>query len=106
MSQAKEVATIRDRIIRYYQPDKIILFGSCAREDATETSDVDILVISDREKDLPRSRRGLEVRLKLTDLQRPKDILFYTHADVKKWEEVPQSFVFTVLREGKVLYER
>ena len=106
MTFPEEIKTIRDRLVRFYHPDKIILFGSGARGNAGKRSDIDMLVISDREKHLPRQRRGLDMRLRLADIKTPKDILFYTHDDVKRWETVPQSFINRVLREGKVLYER
>ena len=106
MRVAEEIEVIRDRIVRFYQPDKIILFGSRARGDASEYSDIDLLVISDREEHLPRYKRGLDIRLRLSDLRTPKDILFYTHEDVRRWESVPQAFVNTVLNEGEILYER
>lgn len=97
---------ITECIVREYQPDKIILFGSWARGDADEQSDIDLLVISDREARLPRYKRGLDVRLLLSQFQMPKDILFYTHQDVERWRDVPHTFIHTVLREGQVLYER
>ncbi len=106
MSNKKEIELICDRIVQLYQPDKIILFGSWSRGDAGEHSDIDLLVISDREKHLPRCKRGLDVRLQLSEFKTPKDILFYTHEDVQRWESVPQAFINTVLNEGDVLYER
>ena len=106
MIKNKEIELIRDRIVQLYRPDKIILFGSHCRGDAGKHSDIDLLVISDREKDLPRCKRGREVRLQLSEFKTPKDILFYTHADVQRWESVPQAFVSTVMSEGDVLYER
>ena len=106
MQIAEEINLILDRIIQLYKPDKVILFGSRARGDFNEKSDIDLLVISDCEKDLPRYKRGLDVRLQLSDLKTSKDILFYTHADIERWKSVPQAFVNTVLREGQVLYER
>ena len=87
METSEEISSIRDCIVRLYQPDKIILFGS-------------------REKHLPRYKRGLDVRLQLTEIKTPKDILFYTHEDVDRWKGSPQSFISTVLSEGAVLYER
>jgi predicted nucleotidyltransferase len=66
---------IKNIIIREYQPDAIILFGSHARKNAKSQSDIDILVISDREKQLPRYKRGLNVRIKLSEIKTPKDIL-------------------------------
>ena len=73
-----QIEKIRRIIIEEYAPDKIILFGSFARGEGDSKSDVDIVVVSDREKDLPRYKRGLEVRLKLAEVLVPKDILFYS----------------------------
>jgi len=106
MKDNPEITQITECIIREYQPDKIILFGSWARGDADEHSDIDLLVISDREQGLPRYKRGLDVRLLLSQFQSPKDILFYTHKDVERWRDVPQTFVNSVLSEGRILYER
>jgi predicted nucleotidyltransferase len=106
MQDNQMIELITECIVREYQPDKIILFGSWARGDADKKSDIDLLVISDREESLPRYKRGLDVRLLLSQFQAPKDILFYTHKDVERWRDVPHTFVNTVLREGRVLYER
>lgn len=106
MNNNPEIELIINCIIREYQPDKIILFGSWARGDAKKQSDIDLLVISDREKRLPRYKRGLDIRLLLSQFQPPKDILFYTHEDVNRWRDVPQTFINTVLSEGQILYER
>jgi predicted nucleotidyltransferase len=106
MKDNPEIKSITECIVREYRPDKIILFGSWARGHANAQSDIDLLVISDREKRLPRYKRGLNVRLLLSQFSSPKDILFYTHEDVERWRDVPQTFINTVLREGRVLYER
>lgn len=82
------------------------MFGSWARGDAGPASDIDILVISDQEAALPRYKRGLDVRVKLAHIRIPKDILFYTNADVAKWRNVRNSFVHKVLEEGTVLYDK
>jgi uncharacterized protein len=106
MKDNPEIKLITNCIVREYQPDKIILFGSWARGDAGPQSDIDLLVISDREMDLPRFKRGLDVRILLSQYQSPKDILFYSHEDIERWRDVPQTFVHNVLKNGRVLYER
>jgi predicted nucleotidyltransferase len=103
---SEEINRINDIIIREYQPDAIILFGSHARNSAKPESDIDIMVISDRKKQLPRHKRGLNVRIQLSEVKTSKDILFYTHEAVKRWRGVKHTFVETILNEGKVLYER
>ena len=99
-----EIIKITEIIVREYSPDKIILFGSRARGDIRPDSDIDILVVSDREKDLPRHKRGQNVRLKLAGISAPLDILFYTHDDLNRFKNIRQSFCATVQREGVELY--
>jgi len=102
----KTIDEIRRIIINVYKPDKIILFGSIARGDFSEESDIDIAVVSDIEKDLPRVKRGLKVRFLLAKIELPIDILFFTHEELKRWINIPQSFSATLVREGKKIYEK
>jgi len=94
------VARIRDEV----QPDRIILFGSRARDTARPGSDFDLLVI--KHSDEPRWRRSAPLYVRLADLPVEVDILVYTPEEVREWSQVPQAFVTTAIREGKVLYER
>ena len=82
----------------------IRVFGSFARGDADENSDLDLMIISDKEKNLPRYKRGLKLRIKLAEYCFKKDILFYTYDEIEKWEKVPNSFVNNVINEGVILY--
>jgi predicted nucleotidyltransferase len=91
------------RIARAMRPRKIVLFGSRARGEARPQSDIDLLVIADSTE--PRYRRSAPLYGLLSDILAPMDILVYTPAEVDDWREVPQAFVTTALREGKVLYE-
>ena len=95
---------IVQRILSVTQPEKIILFGSYARGDATEESDIDILVI--QHSDLPRYKRATPIRLALRGLFPSKDIVVYTPEEVEEWKSASTSFIASVLREGRVLYER
>ncbi len=98
------VAEIVQRIVATVQPEKIILFGSRARGDARPDSDFDVLVIKESEE--PGYRRDAALYLALAGLNAPVDILTYTPKEVGDWSAVPQAFVTTALREGKVVYER
>jgi len=92
------------RIVATAQPEKIILFGSRARGDARPDSDFDILVI--KQSDEPGYRRDAALYLALAGLNAPVDVLTYTPEEVRDWSAVPQAFLTTALREGKVVYEK
>src|SRR5258708_21749949 len=49
MSQAGEITEMVRKISERFAPDKIILFGSHARGDAKDDSDVDLLVLRSEE---------------------------------------------------------
>ena len=99
-----DIERAREILISEYKPDKIILFGSHARGDPRPDSDIDLLVICDREKDVPRPKRGLDVMQKLGVIHTPMDLLFYSSDEFAKYQSVRQSFNATVVREGILLY--
>jgi predicted nucleotidyltransferase len=98
------VQDIVQRIVEMAQPDKVILFGSRARGDARSDSDFDVLVIKD--SDEPGYRRDAPLYLALAGLNAPVDVMVYTPEEIREWSAVPQAFVTTAVREGKVVYER
>lgn len=106
MISYREIQELKNIIIEQYNPSKIILFGSYANETASETSDLDLLIISDKEKNLPRWKRGLTLRLELSRYKFPKDLLFYTNEEVTRWVDTPRSFIHSIFKTGRVLYEQ
>ncbi len=89
------------RILACAEPERIILFGSRARGDAKPGSDFDLLVI--HRSDQPRYRRAGPIYRELAALPVEVDVVVYTPEEVEDWRGVPQAFVTTALREGKVL---
>jgi predicted nucleotidyltransferase len=93
------------RIIDAVNPLKIILFGSYAYGMPKRGSDIDILIVVDNIKN---SRR--EVRLKIRKVLREyligKDIIVVSPQDLEKWKNVPQSFLTSIVKKGRILYER
>lgn len=100
--------TIRDAVTSIaaiaHTPKKIILFGSYARGDANERSDLDLMVV---ERDIPDpmeewQRLAGVVRSLPVDV----DILLYAEHEFEKRKEWCSTPVYWAVREGRVLYER
>ncbi len=92
-----------EKMCRVGSPEKIILFGSRARGDCKADSDIDLLVVEN--SDLPRYKRSARYRKAVVGLFVAKDIVVWSPEEIAEWESVPNAFVTTILREGKVLYE-
>ena len=92
------------RIVAVARPDRIILFGSRARDEARPDSDYDILVMGPTPDD--PYHRVLPVYDALVGLRVPKDVVWWTAEEADEWRNVKSHFITTVLREGRVLYER
>jgi predicted nucleotidyltransferase len=103
MKQTLDIDEVTRRIVETAHPHRIILYGSRGRGMARSDSDWDILVIAD--SNLPRHRRAAQLYGVLRDMPADVDILVYTPDELSEWGEVPQAFVTTAAREGKVLYE-
>ena len=100
----QEVKNIVDLIVKKYQPQAIIAFGSTATGKVNEDSDIDLLVGKDTAK--PFWDRVKEI-LRLYNGYRSLDISVLTPTEVKKAEKEGWYFITDeILKEGKKLYER
>lgn len=83
-------------------PVRIILFGSYARGDITEESDLDFFII---EKEL-KARRMEIVRLRdvLSPLRIPVDVLVISEKTYQDWKDAPGTVIYEAALEGKVVY--
>jgi predicted nucleotidyltransferase len=87
-----------------YQPEKIILFGSAARGDTDEYSDIDLIVV--KKTDQRFVQRLVEVMAFVPrDLTVNVDALVYTPDELKAMIEEGRPFIEQALKDGIVLYE-
>jgi uncharacterized protein len=85
------------------QPSRIILFGSHARGDASEDSDVDILVVERNPVDRGAEMVRLNRLLRTLDLS--VDLLVVSADKFDYWRDTPGNVYYEAALEGKVLYE-
>ena len=93
-----------DRIVRQFDPDRIILFGSHARGDAGPDSDVDLLIVMPVEGS--RREMAVEIGVALHDVHVAKDLIVTRPEDFEWRKEVVGTIERPAWREGKVLYDR
>lgn len=86
-----------------YDPEKVILFGSCARQTADEYSDMDLVIIKETDDNfLERSKKAIL----LIQVPGAVDIFVYTSQEFEDMKNSGNPFVEKVLEEGKIIYER
>ena len=89
---------------RVAKPEKIILFGSHARAEARDDSDLDILVIekevTDRVAEIARLNRALG------PLRLPIDLLLASRETFEYWADTPGNVYYRARMEGKIIYEK
>jgi predicted nucleotidyltransferase len=101
-SLQSEIESITAQLVDKYKPEKIILFGSAARGDATPDSDMDFLIIKNDTPHMGRDRM-IEVS-RLIDRNLPADFLVYRRDEFEKRLAMGDPFLEMVVAEGKVLY--
>lgn len=101
---AQTIQQIVDVITTHLSPRRIILFGSYARGEAGPDSELDLLIELD--PPLPARGRSSQIKRLFDPYPGPMDIIVYAPQELAYWKQAPASLAATVLREGKVLYER
>ncbi len=93
------------KIVREIQPEKVILFGSYARGDFHQDSDLDLFIIKDSEESSRMLRRKVDSLL--------WGRRFAVDLIVRKPSEVEWNFraknpfyLYHIFKDGKVLYEK
>ena len=81
---------------------KAIVFGSVARGDADEWSDLDLVIVADTCRPFLERYRDFEG---MYDVWRRLDLLVYTPAEFAEMQAQGRPFIEHVLREGVVVHE-
>lgn len=99
------IAYIVEKIAREVAPRQIVLFGSRARGEATDSSDLDLFIIQDGQTSNREVRRRIETLL--WGRRFGVDLIVRKPEEVA-WNVADGNAFYTrhILAEGRVLYER
>jgi predicted nucleotidyltransferase len=103
MTKHKKLAEIIEGL-KAYGPEKIYLFGSWAKDEGDNLSDIDLVVIK-------RTKASFFRRLKEASRFLPTsaggvDILVYTPSEFMRMQKEGNAFAEMIIEEGRLLYER
>jgi len=98
------ISEMIDRLVREFDPLKIVLFGSHARGEASRDSDIDLLVVMP--DDVDRRKAPVSMLLALADLPVAKDVVVTTPAEIARRGDLIGTVLRPALREGRVVHER
>jgi len=92
------------RLIRAFAPERVILFGSYAKDLVDQSSDVDLLVIAKLEGNFSLHQR--RARQLAADCFPPVDIVLATPEDIAEAPTAKSPFLQSILGSGITVYVR
>ena len=102
MYRREAIQQYAESIVREFQPEKIILFGSHAYGQPTEDSDVDLMVV------MPFRGHALDQAFRIRDRLDhpgfPMDLLVRTPREIGKRQAMGDFFIREILDRGTLLY--
>lgn len=101
MLNQKIIDEIIKRIVAVAHPQKIILFGSHARDNAGESSDVDLLVVK---AGAQRRKLAQAIYQNLVGVEISVDVVVATPEDLEKYKDSSLFVYSSALKEGQEIY--
>ncbi len=92
------------RLVEFYEPERIYLFGSAARGEVGTDSDLDFLVVVPDDCP-PEVRFSGEIYRRLWNVPMAVDVVPWSRSDFEGRQCVQASLPATVVREGKLVYD-
>ena len=91
-----------DRIVAAAQPSRVIVFGSYGRGDATEDSDLDLMVIAPKVED--KYAEMSRLHRVVGSVGTSVDLLVYSEKEYQRRSQVLGSVLFWARKEGRALH--
>jgi predicted nucleotidyltransferase len=102
-SLKENLARVVENLKRYYDPEKIIVFGSAASGNVGPYSDIDLVVV--KETSLPYFKR-LQQLAELINYDTDIDFVIYTPEEFERAAKENAFVKKEIIAKGKVLYDK
>ena len=103
MISSEQIQQAVAKLVAAAKPSKIILFGSYARGEATEDSDLDLMVIEPEVGN--KFEEMVRLRNVMGDMDIGVDLLVYSDREASRRSQVPGTVLYWAYKEGRVLYD-
>lgn len=100
----KIILEMVEKVIKEYQPKKVILFGSYAYGEPTEDSDIDILIVTERRLSLEETYK---IRREfLRDFSIPVQLICVSDEEFVETKDIVGGITYPASKYGEMLYEK
>ena len=101
MADAAILQKIVHRIVEKAHPERIVLFGSAARNQTGPHGDIDLLIVK---SGAHRRHLAMDLYEELADVGVAVDLVVATPEDIERFGNSPALVFESALREGRVIY--
>jgi len=102
MTHTEQIESLKQQIVSKYNPDKIYLFGTCAKGQIRLSSDIDLCIVKDT-LNIREFKQELQLNL---ESEISVDLIIYTPENWRKHSEDSTSFAYLIKSTGVQLYGR
>jgi uncharacterized protein len=99
-----EIEKICSNVVHLTDPSLVILFGSKAKGTDTAHSDVDLLAVVERCTNICYLIK--QAKSYANELSISLDLVVVSPSEMEKGQAEPHSFLWGIVREGKVIYHK
>ena len=100
------LSSVVERVVERFDPLKVILYGSLARDEADYDSDIDLLVVFEHVERKDKRELTVRIRHSLVGIPVPVDVVVSDVEEINRLGHVVGTVLRPALRDGKVVYER
>jgi predicted nucleotidyltransferase len=98
------IQQVRDRIVEAVHPEQLWLFGSAARGETRDGSDLDLLLVMPIPEGKSYYQHVADVRALFRGMMVPMDIFVLDQETFEYWKDTPGHLAYTVARHGRRLH--